>query len=100
MFALFQLLQILLGVWMWTLIGRAVLRVLIPGDPSRNPIYRVMTLVCWPLFAVLRLVLPRAVPDAHLGFYALALVIALRVAAYMLFYSQGWLPDVAGQPSG
>lgn len=94
MFILFQILQIILGVWMWTLLGRAVLWMLIPGDPRTNLIYRVMTLACWPILTPLRAGLPRSVPEAHLGFYALILVLFLRVGLYMLFYTQGWLPSV------
>jgi uncharacterized protein YggT (Ycf19 family) len=96
MFTVFQLLQIALGVWMWTLLGRAVLWMLIPGDPRSNPIYRVMSLVCWPILAPLRALLPRSVPEAHLGFYALVVVVLLRLGTYMLFYSQGWIPGVGG----
>jgi hypothetical protein len=96
MFKVFQLTQLLLGVWMWTLLGRAFLWMLIPGDPNQNPIYRVMSWVCWPVLRPLRAVLPRAIPDAHLGFYAFFLVLALRIGVYMWFYSQGWLPSVTG----
>jgi hypothetical protein len=94
MFILFQLLQIVLGVWMWTLLGRAVLWMLIPGDARTNLIYRVMSLACWPVLAPLRALLPRSVPEAHLGFYALVLVLVLRVALYVLFYTQGWIPSM------
>jgi uncharacterized protein YggT (Ycf19 family) len=94
MFVVFQLLQMLLGLWMWTLLGRAVLWMLIPSSRSGNPVYRVMTWVCWPVLAPLRHLLPRSVPDPHIGFYALGLVLLLRVLSYMVFYSQGWIPTV------
>jgi hypothetical protein len=92
MFVVFQLLQILLGVWMWTLLGRAVLWLLIRAQAHTNPVYRVMTLVCWPLLRALRALLPARVPEAHLGFYALLGVVALRIGIYLLFYQQGWIP--------
>lgn len=91
MLTAYTLLQYALAVLMWTLIGRGVLRVLIPREPMRNPVYRVFTWACWPLLAPLRATLGRAVPEAHLGWYALILVLALRLGLYMLFYRMGWL---------
>lgn len=98
MFALFQIIQLILGLWMWTLIGRALLWMLIPGDARGNFFYRVMSLACWPVLAPLRAILPRAVPDGHVGFYALILVVLLRIGSYMFFYSQGWLPEIEVPP--
>jgi len=91
MLTAYTLLQYLLAVLMWTLIGRGVLRVLIPGEPMRNPVYRLFTWACWPLLAPLRATLGRWSPEAHLGWYALILVLALRLGLYMLFYGMGWL---------
>lgn len=91
MLQVYTLLQYLLAVMMWTLIGRGALRLLIPGDPGRNKVYQLFTWVCWPALAPARALLPRAVPDSHIGFYTLFAVLVLRVGLYMLFYSQGWL---------
>lgn len=91
MLTLYTLLQYALAVLMWTLIGRGVLRLLIPGDPMRNPVYRLFTWACWPLLAPLRATIGRWAPHAHLGWYALILVLALRLGLYMLFYGMGWL---------
>ena len=91
MLTLYTLLHYALAVVMWTLIGRGVLRALIPGDPMRNPVYWIFTWVCWPLLAPLRATLGRWVPLSHLGWYALILVLGLRLGLYMLFYGMGWL---------
>lgn len=91
MLTAYTLIQYLLAVLMWTLVGRGVLRVMIPGEPMRNPVYRLFTWACWPLLAPLRATLGRVVPEAHLGWYALILVLVLRLGLYMLFYGMGWL---------
>lgn len=91
MLTTYTLLSYVIAVLMWTLIGRGVLRLLIPGDPSKNPVYQLFTWALWPVLAPLRATLGRIVPHAHLGWYAFILLLALRFALYMLFYSQGWL---------
>ena len=91
MLTLYSLLQYLLAVLMWTLIGRGILRLMIPGDPMKNPVYKLFTWALWPVLAPLRATLGRVVPASHLGWYAFALLLALRFALYFLFYGQGWL---------
>lgn len=91
MLTIYTLIQFMLAVLMWTLVGRGVLRLLIPGEPMANPVYRLFSWALWPVLAPLRATLGRVVPAAHLGGYALFLLLAARVGFYMLFYSQGWL---------
>ena len=100
MLTAYTLLQYLLAVLMWTLVGRGLLRVMIPGDPMRNPVYRLFTWALWPVLAPLRATLGRVVPHSHLGWYALFALLALRVGLYMLFYSQGWLVVPAAAAAG
>jgi len=56
LFALAKLVEILLGVYMWIVIGRAILSWVIP-DPY-NPIVRFLHDVTEPLLARIRRVLP------------------------------------------
>ncbi|GGA80232.1 hypothetical protein GCM10011521_18120 [Arenimonas soli] len=98
MLTTYTLLSFVIAVLMWTLIGRGVLRLLIPGDPMKNPVYRLFTWALWPVLAPLRATLGRVVPHSHLGWYAFILLLALRIGLYMLFYSQGWLVLPANAP--
>jgi hypothetical protein len=49
-----------------------------------------------PVLVPTRALLPRMIPDAHIGWWAFALLVLLRVLLYMLAFSQGWLPSAAG----
>jgi len=98
MLTTYTLLSFVIAVLMWTLIGRGVLRLLIPGDPMKNPVYRLFTWALWPVLAPLRATLGRVVPHSHLGWYAFIILLALRIGLYMLFYSQGWLVLPASTP--
>ncbi|GAB2667388.1 hypothetical protein [Arenimonas aestuarii] len=98
MLTTYTLLSFVIAVLMWTLIGRGVLRLLIPGDPMKNPVYRLFTWALWPVLAPLRATLGRVVPHSHLGWYAFIILLALRIGLYMLFYSQGWLVLPANTP--
>ena len=91
MLTTYTLLSYIIAVLMWTLIGRGVLRLLIPGDPMKNPVYRLFTWALWPVLAPLRATIGRFVPHSHLGWYAFIILLGLRIGLYMLFYSQGWL---------
>ena len=91
MLTTYTLLQYLLAVLMWTLIGRGILRVMIPGDPMKNPVYKLFTWALWPVLARSGASLGRLVPESHLGWYALILLLMLRLGLYFLFYGQGWL---------
>ncbi|WP_374605448.1 hypothetical protein [Arenimonas sp.] len=98
MLTTYTLLSYVIAVLMWTLIGRGVLRLLIPGDPMKNPVYRLFTWALWPVLAPLRATIGRVVPHSHLGWYAFIILLALRIGLYMLFYSQGWLVLPANAP--
>ena len=98
MLTTYTLLSYVIAVLMWTLIGRGVLRLLIPGDPMKNPVYKLFSWALWPVLAPLRATIGRVVPHSHLGWYAFIILLALRIGLYMLFYSQGWLVLPANAP--
>jgi uncharacterized protein YggT (Ycf19 family) len=96
MFKVYQLLSLALGALTWTLIGRGILALLLGERRRDNLVYRFFSGITSPLFRLSRLLSPPFVADAHLGYVALFLLLALRLALYMLFYSQGWIPSVSG----
>lgn len=92
MFKLFQVITFVLAFFTWNLLGQGVLY-LILGQRSRdNAIYKLIATISSPVIKLTRLLMPRFIIDAHIGFIAFLLLIALRIGVYMLFYSQGWLP--------
>jgi uncharacterized protein YggT (Ycf19 family) len=94
-FKLYQVLSLVLGVLTWTLIGQGLLALMLGEGRNSNPVYRLFAAITRPLLRVSRWLAPGFVADAHLGWLALFLVLALRVGLYMFFYSQGWIPSIA-----
>jgi len=94
MFAVFQLLQMVLGFVMWTLIGQGALALLIWPRRHANAIYRVLSWITWPVRRPIRMLMPKFVNDVHIGWVALLLLGILRLGIYMAFYSQGWIPTI------
>ena len=86
MLTTYTLLSYVIAVLMWTLIGRGVLRLLIPGDPMKNPVYRLFTWALWPVLAPLRATIGRVVPHSHLGWYAFIILLALRIVLALQQY--------------
>jgi hypothetical protein len=94
MFQVFQVVQLAIGFFMWTLIGQGALALLIGEKRHANPVYRVFAAITWPVWWAARRLSPKALPDARMGIVALLLLLALRFAIYMLFYAAGWIPTV------
>ncbi|QKT04644.1 hypothetical protein HUS23_12915 [Ectothiorhodospiraceae bacterium 2226] len=94
MFQLFQILQLILGAMMWTLIGQGLLALLLRERRHENSIYKVMGWVTWPARALARALTPRVVVDEHIPLLAFLLIIMVRVGLYMWFYAQGWIPTI------
>ena len=93
---MYALLNFVLALLMWTLVGRGVLWLIVGGNTQHNFVYRFFTRVLAPVLVPTRALLPRMIPDAHIGWWAFALLILLRVVLYILAFTQGWLPTVAG----
>lgn len=94
-FTLFQLIQIALGFLMWSLIGQGVLALLIGQRRHVNAIYRVFQFMTWPAWSFTRAITPRFVADPQVGYVAFFLLGVVRLAVYLVFYRQGWIPTVA-----
>jgi hypothetical protein len=93
-FLIYQLLQILLGYFMWTLLGQGVLFLFVGQQGDRNFIYRMFRLINLPVTWPLRRIAPRFIVDRHIGFLALALVVLLRLVVYMVFFRAGLIPPI------
>ena len=94
MFLVFQIVQVVIGVFMWTLIGQGALALLIGEDRHANPVYRLFSAFTRPLWRAARYLAPKSLPDARIGIVALLLLLALRFAIYLLFYAFGWISAV------
>ena len=84
---LFQLVVILKGineVALMALIGQAALFVLAGARRDTNFIYNVLRTVTSPVMKATRFVAPRFVVDAHIGFFALFLLLVLEAVLIVL----------------
>jgi len=96
MFAVYQILVMVIAAMTWTLIGQGVLALLLGPRRTTNFVYRFMAGITYPVIRLTRALMPRFIVDAHIGFIALFLLLLLRLVVYMVFYSQGWIPSVSG----
>ncbi len=94
MFKLFQILLLIDGVFMWTLIGQGVLGLLVGPRREANFIYRFMSLITRPVWKLTRMITPKLVGDAYIGLVAIFLLLALRLVLYMVFAYFGWIPSM------
>lgn len=95
MFKLFQILLLIDGVFMWTLIGQGLLGLLVGAKREANFIYRFMSLITRPVWKLTRIITPKFVGDAYIGLIAIFLLLALRLVLYMVFSYYGWIPSMA-----
>jgi uncharacterized protein YggT (Ycf19 family) len=97
-FQIYEVLQILLGYFMWTLIGQGLLFLFVGQHGDRNFVYRLFRQINFPVAWLVRRITPRFIVDRHIGFVALALVIALRLGVYVAFFMAGAIPSIT--PAG
>lgn len=98
MFTLFNLIQLVLGILMYTMIGQGLLALLLGEGRDKNAVYLFITKLTRPAWKVTRFITPRFIVDRHIALLTFLLLIVLRVVIYMVFYSQGWLPTDLGAP--
>lgn len=91
MYALFQIVQLLIRLLIYTFIGKSVLALLVGEGHRNNPVWRLFEAVTRPVWRLVRGVAPRFVPDAAISVLAVCLLIALNLGLYVLFYRQGWI---------
>jgi hypothetical protein len=94
MFQVYQIIQIIIRVLIYTFIGQGALAVMIGARRSENFVYRFFSQITYPVWKLTRLITPRFIPDQQVGFFAVFLLLVLNVALYMFFYAQGWIPSV------
>jgi uncharacterized protein YggT (Ycf19 family) len=91
MYAVFQVVQLLLRLLIYTFIGKALLALLAGSGYRENVIWRFFDALTGPVWRLVRALAPRFIPDPAVGPLAVFLLIALNLGLYMLFYSQGWV---------
>lgn len=91
MYAVFQIVQLLLRLLIYTFIGKGLLALMAGANYRENPVWRLFDTVTRPVWRLTRVLTPRFIRDPAIGPLAVFLLIALNLGLYMLFYSQGWL---------
>lgn len=96
--ALFQVIQLLIRLLVYTFIGKGLLALVAGARYRENAVWRLFDAVTRPVWRLTRAIAPRCVRDAAIAWLAVFLLLAINLALYMLFYSQGWLmpPRAAG----
>lgn len=98
MFTIFQLLMLVDGFFMWSLIGQGVLALLAGQRRHNNVVYKFLTQINKPVIVATRAIMPKFVLDQHIGFIAVALLFILRFPIYFIWYANGWIPQGVGGP--
>lgn len=96
MFTVFQLLMLVDGFFMWSLIGQGALALLIGQRRHNNIFYKFLARITRPVIVATRALMPRFIVDHHIGFIAVALLFILRFLIYFIWYSNGWIPQGVG----
>ena len=91
MYALFQVVQLVLRLLVYTFIGKGLLALLAGKAYRDNVVWRFFDAVTRPAWRLTRAVAPRFIHDAAIAWLAVLLLVALNIGLYMLFYSQGWI---------
>lgn len=91
MYALFQVVQLLLRLLVYTFIGKGLLALLAGNRYRENTVWRFFDAITRPLWRLTRAVTPRFIDDIAIAYLAVLLLVALNIGLYMLFHSQGWI---------
>lgn len=91
MYALFQIVQLVLRLLIYTFVGKGALALIVGAGHRENPIWRLFDAVTRPAWSLTRAVTPRFVGDAAVSYLAVFLLLAVNLGMYMFFYSQGWI---------
>jgi hypothetical protein len=89
----FHLPNFLLAALMYTLLGRAVLALLVERD-SKNYIWRFFCRITDPIVGAVAIVTPKAVAPVILWLFAFVWLFWIRVAFYMSFAFLGLTPQI------
>ncbi len=90
-YALFQLIQLLLRLLIYTFVGKALLVLLAGAGYRTNPVWRLFDKATAPVRAVVRWLAPHRLSERWFDLLAILLLLTLNLILYMAFYSQGWI---------
>lgn len=91
MYALFQIIQLLIRLLIYTFIGKGLLALLVGGRYRENTVWRFFDAITRPIWRLTRAISPRFIDDIAIAYLAVFLLIALNIGLYMYFHSQGWI---------
>jgi uncharacterized protein YggT (Ycf19 family) len=100
MYGLYQVIQLLLRLIVYTYLGKGLLVLLAGANYRENPVWRMFDAITRPPWKLVRAVTPRLVPDAAIAPLTIFLLITINLGLYMLFYSQGWITPPPASPPG
>ena len=89
----FHLANYFLAVILYTLIGRALLSFFVSSD-SKNYIWRFFRALTDWFLLLIRPITPGFLHSFFVLFYAVFLVLVLRVAVWIIFFNLGWAPTL------
>lgn len=99
MFTLFQVLMLIDGFFTWTLVGQGALFAIAGRSRHDNAIYRLFGLLTTPIISLTKRAIPIKMSELAAGVVTLLWLIALRLAIYVIFYYNGWIPNVTSAVS-
>jgi uncharacterized protein YggT (Ycf19 family) len=96
---LFLIVQMVIRLLIYTIVGKGVLALLAGPGYRSNVVWRFFDVITRPIWRLTRAIAPHFIGDAAIGFLAVLLLIAINIGLYMVFHSQGWLtPPPASLP--
>ncbi|TCJ12829.1 YggT family protein [Parasulfuritortus cantonensis] len=94
--ALFQVIQLILRLLIYTFIGKGLLALLAGPGYRDNAVWRFFEAVTRPAWRLTRTLAPRFVRDGAIAWLAVFLLILANLCLYMLFHYLGWLTPPRG----
>lgn len=91
MYALFQAMQMLIRLLVYTFIGQGLLALLVGPAYRENVVWRFFEAITRPAWRLTRGLAPRRIGDRAIAPLAVLLLLLANIGLYMLFYSQGWI---------
>ena len=90
-YALFQVLQMLLRLLVYTFIGKGALA-LIAGPAHRdNVVWRFLDAITRPIWCLTRWLAPRFIGDRAIAPLAVVLLLLANIGLYILLHALGWI---------
>jgi hypothetical protein len=91
MYALFQVMQMLIRLLIYTFIGKGLLVLLAGPAYQENVVWRFLDAVTRPVWLLTRRLAPGCIGDRAIAPLAVVLLILSNLGLYMLFHAQGWI---------